>query len=109
MSRQQVIAAHIARAIMRNTQKRFGTLYADALEETKMSNSNDVNEQSGSPRSSRNPEINSGINGTQNSELRPVSVTPVNHTNVSDTFSTDAFRNQPGPRGETTDTPEAGA
>src|SRR4051812_12280233 len=37
MSRSEAIAAHIARSIMRNSNRRFSTLHADAIEETKMS------------------------------------------------------------------------
>jgi hypothetical protein len=37
MNRSEAIAAHIARSIMRNSNRRFSTLHADAIEETKMS------------------------------------------------------------------------
>ncbi len=39
MTKQEAISKHIAHAIVRNTRKRFGSLYADALENIKMSNS----------------------------------------------------------------------
>lgn len=65
--------------------------------------------------------VNSGIAASQNSEVRPVVVKQVDHnaligSNRGDHRApntgagvTDSFKNQAGPRGETTDTPNAGA
>jgi hypothetical protein len=64
--------------------------------------------------------INSGIAVTQNSEVRPITVKDVDSTvitgshksgndNVSAKFSTDAFKNQAGPRGDTNDSELEGA
>ena len=64
-----------------------------------MSNSLDPNEQSGSPRDSRNPELNSGLE--IGSQVIVGATKPVNYTDVSAAFQTDPFKNQSGPRGET--------
>ena len=77
------------------------------------------NHQIGSPADGRRlngsgtpgTDINSGITASQNSELRPVMVTPVDckviegsgsgDSRAEADFSMDSFQNQAGPRGET--------
>lgn len=136
MTRSEAIAAHIARAIARNSKKRFSSLYADALQELNImptpTSSNGLNTSKhadasldrshiGSPADGRKlnssgvqgTDINSGIAASQPSELRPVTATPVDSKTITGSFSgdhrapntgantTDAFKNQAGPRGET--------
>jgi hypothetical protein len=69
---------------------------------------------------SDNGKVTSGMSVQPNSEVRPISVKDVDATvitgshksgsdDVSAKFSTDTFKNQAGPRGETNDTELAGA
>ena len=75
-----------------------------------MSNSKDVNEQSGSPRDSRSTDLTSGME-VKSQVPNPVAL-PVDSKkldgenlntvrNVSSAFSTASFKNQAGPRGRT--------
>jgi hypothetical protein len=84
-----------------------------------MSNSNDINEQSGSPRDSRNSGVTSGLN-TQCQVPAPIAK-QTNHNALvgsnqgdhrapnSGAGTTDSFKSQAGPRGETTTTELEGA
>ncbi|MGB9075091.1 MAG: hypothetical protein WCC22_20820 [Terriglobales bacterium] len=82
-----------------------------------MSNSNDVNEQSGSPRDSRNPGNTDGMTCTSQVP-NPVAVRvdqkdlvggKDTRDNDSADFSMESFQRQAGPRGLTTKDPNAGA
>lgn len=119
-ARSRAIAAIIAKRIAANTRKRFSTLHADALQEIEMSNSNDVNEQSGSPRDSRNPGNTSGMSVGQNSAMSPVTVKPVDRRTLAGSTpgdfraqaqgGTDSLKgNDTPPRGETANDENAGA
>ena len=111
MSRQQKIADAIAKRIMANTRKRFGTLYADAIEETNMAtptSSTGINtsathdasldrSQIGSPADGRKLNgsgtqgsgVTSGIAASQNSEVRPVTVKPVGSKTITGSYPGD--------------------
>ena len=84
-----------------------------------MRNSNSVNEQSGSPRDSRNPGNMSGM--TVGSQVVVGAVKSVDAKVIEGSHQgtfrapntgagvTDQFKDQAGPRGETTNDPNAGA
>ena len=96
MTRNEAIAANIAKRIVANTRKRFSTLHAEAIEETDfMSNSSDVNEQSGSPRDSRNSGNTSGM--SIGSQVGPIATKPVDSSEADHTL----FPAQPAPRSTT--------
>ena len=101
---------YLASQIVRGTQRKFSRLHGDFLE-LRMSNSNDVNEQSGSPRDSRNPGNTSGmtvVSQVPNPVAKPVDSKELDGENlntvrsVSNAFSTEQFKYQAGPRGRTT-------
>lgn len=105
-TRSERIAAHIAAKIIKNTKRRFSTLHADALEELLM-NSGNTNEQSGSPRDSRNTGNTSGM--TVSSQVTVGLVKPVDRLTITGSTPGD-FRAQandvqmppqPAPRSET--------
>jgi hypothetical protein len=107
-TRQQAISDAIAARIMKNSHKRFSSLHEEALGDIM---STPVNEQSGSPRDSRNGAINSGLSVGSQVTVGPIK--PVDSKTLSgsypgdhrekesEDFSTESFKNQAGPRGET--------
>jgi hypothetical protein len=64
MNRSEAIAANIARAIVRNTKRRFSRLHADALEEIRMS------------------ELMNGMTVSENSAVPNPTATKVDHKNL---------------------------
>lgn len=131
---QQTLEQYISTAIVSGTRKSFSRLHADFLE-NQLSNLNDSknlnmrSQRIGNPTDGKSlanageheSSVTSGMAVSQPSDLKPVMVTPVDRKTLTGSTPgdfrsantgagvTDQFKNQAGPRGETTDTPNSGA
>jgi hypothetical protein len=93
---QMQLHEYLASQMVRGTQRNFSRLHSDFLQEQQMSNTDgrpDVKVEQVDHR------VIEGSNGAGNNFVE----------GESQDFSTDAFKSQPSPRGETTNDPAAGA